>query len=40
MEDMMGTIGFDMKIKQLEIDNKIVKLQLWDAAGDPKFKNI
>jgi Ras-related protein Rab-1A len=27
------TIGVDFKIKTLKIDDKIVKMQIWDTAG-------
>jgi Ras-related protein Rab-8A len=27
------TIGIDFKIRTIEIDNKICKLQIWDSAG-------
>ena len=27
------TIGVDFKVKSLEIKNKSIKLQIWDAAG-------
>lgn len=27
------TIGVDFKIKTLKIDDKIVKMQVWDTAG-------
>jgi Ras-related protein Rab-1A len=36
----MPTIGVDFKIKTLELDNKIVKLQLWDHAGQQRFRGI
>ena len=36
----MTTIGVDFKIKTLEIDNKSVKLQIWDTAGEERFRNI
>jgi len=36
----MSTLGYDLKIKQTKVGKKNVKLQLWDAAGDPKFKNV
>jgi len=39
-EKMMSTLGYDLKIKQIKVGRKNVKLQLWDAAGDPKFKNV
>lgn len=29
----IATIGIDFKIKNLTMDNKNVKLQIWDTAG-------
>jgi len=38
--DYISTIGVDFEIKQLEIDGKMVKLQIWDTAGQERFQNI
>ena len=34
------TIGVDFLMKTLEIKNKLVKLQLWDTAGQEKYKSM
>mmetsp|Transcript_16922 Transcript_16922/g.30354 ORF Transcript_16922/g.30354 Transcript_16922/m.30354 type:complete len:205 (+) Transcript_16922:1992-2606(+) len=34
------TIGVDFKISTLEVNGKVVKLQLWDTAGQDRFRNI
>ena len=34
------TIGFDFYKKELNLDGKIVQLQLWDNAGDERFNRI
>jgi len=34
------TIGIDFAEKVVKIDNKKIKLQLWDTAGDERFRSI
>jgi small GTP-binding protein len=34
------TIGVDFKVKELMVDEKHVKLQVWDSAGQERFRNI
>jgi len=29
-----STVGVDFRVKMLETENKVIKLQLWDTAGD------
>ncbi|KAL3880689.1 hypothetical protein ACJMK2_032909 [Sinanodonta woodiana] len=35
-----ATIGVDFMIKTVEIDGERVKLQIWDTAGQEKFRSI
>ena len=35
-----STVGADFFTKDLEIDDKIYTLQLWDTAGHERFRNI
>eukprot|EP00827_Trimyema_finlayi_P001141 TRINITY_DN1395_c0_g1_i2.p1 TRINITY_DN1395_c0_g1~~TRINITY_DN1395_c0_g1_i2.p1 ORF type:complete len:175 (-),score=82.46 TRINITY_DN1395_c0_g1_i2:13-537(-) len=39
-ENFLPTIGVDFKIKTFEINKKSVKMQIWDTAGQEKFKTI
>ncbi|KAH0789581.1 ras-related protein Rab-13 [Histomonas meleagridis] len=39
-ETFLTTIGIDFKVRHMEIDGKKVKLQIWDTAGQEKFKTI
>ena len=40
-EDHLATIGLDYKIKTVTLDNgKTVKIQIWDTAGQDRFKSI
>mmetsp|Transcript_24501 Transcript_24501/g.56453 ORF Transcript_24501/g.56453 Transcript_24501/m.56453 type:complete len:204 (-) Transcript_24501:271-882(-) len=36
----IATIGVDFKIKTVEVDSRIIKLQLWDTAGQERFRTI
>jgi len=38
--NFFNTIGVDFKIKTIEYDNKVVKLQIWDTAGQDRFRTI
>ena len=35
--DTTMTIGVDFEVKSLEIDEKKVKLQIWDFGGEERF---
>ena len=39
-ESFLPTIGVDFKIKQMNINNKAVKLHIWDTAGQERFRTI
>ena len=38
--DSTTTTGIDLKTKDLIIDNKKIRIQIWDTAGEEKFKSI
>jgi Ras-related protein Rab-1A len=36
----MTTIGVDFRIKTIKLRDKVIKLQIWDTAGQDRFKTI
>ena len=36
----MSSIGVDFKTKQIEVNERLVKMQIWDTAGHEKFRTI
>uniref|UniRef100_A0A914EE20 Uncharacterized protein n=1 Tax=Acrobeloides nanus TaxID=290746 RepID=A0A914EE20_9BILA len=40
MESYISTIGVDFKIRTMELQGKVVKLQIWDTAGQERFRTI
>ena len=39
-DSYISTIGVDFKIQTIQLNNKIIKLQIWDTAGQDRFKTI
>ncbi|CAF1354573.1 unnamed protein product [Rotaria sordida] len=35
-----ATIGVDLQVKMINIENRIIALQLWDTAGQERFRSI
>ena len=38
--DYLTTIGIDFQEKKLDIDGKKIVIQIWDTAGEERFRNI
>ena len=39
-ESCLSTIGVDTKVKNIKYDNKKIELEIWDTAGQEKFKSL
>lgn len=39
-DSMPPTLGIDYKISQISVGGETIKLQIWDTAGQEKFKSI
>ena len=39
-DNHISTIGVDYKLKIINSDDKIIKLQVWDTAGQDRFRSI
>ena len=35
-----STIGIDFRLKKIQIDNTMISLQLWDTAGQEKYRSL
>lgn len=40
MGDTRSTVGIDLQVKTLDISYELVKIQIWDTAGQEKYKSI
>ena len=36
----LSTIGIDFQIKNIMLNNKKIRLQIWDTAGEERYRNI
>jgi len=39
-EDQLSTVAVDYKLKQIQVDNTFMRIQVWDTAGSEKFRSI
>jgi small GTP-binding protein len=39
-ETFTTTVGVDFSVRTIELDDKIIKLQVWDCAGQERFRSI
>ena len=40
MPSYSSTVGVDFKTKVVQVEDMKIKLQIWDTAGQEKFKNL
>lgn len=40
LPDYVATVGIDFKIRTLEVDGRLVKLQIWDTAGQERVRTF
>ena len=38
--NIMSSIGVDFKTKQIEIEDRLIKLTIWDTAGQERYKSL
>ena len=36
----ISTVGLDNKVKDVQLDDKVYKVQIWDTAGQDRFRSI
>ncbi|CAD8190526.1 unnamed protein product [Paramecium octaurelia] len=39
-QSFVSTIGIDFKFRDLEVEGKLMRLQIWDTAGQERFRTI
>ena len=39
-QSYISTVGIDFRIKTIEVNGKVIKLQIWDTAGQERFQSI
>lgn len=40
MDSYISTIGVDFRFRSIELDGKVIKLQIWDTAGQERYRTI
>lgn len=36
----LATIGIDFKNKSIQVDGRVIKMQVWDTAGQERFRTM